>query len=90
MYFLNEVSREFSWIYFSVITLGSFLLHLILAIGVYQEASDRSMRGHKLWFFGEVFWALATLTGGVFTAAAYWVMHHSTLNSADSVDPDDN
>lgn len=69
--------------------LSSFLLHLFLAIGVFREASDRVVRGRKVWFLGAGLWALATLIGGVFTAAAYWVMHHSTLVPAEAVDPDD-
>ena len=67
----------------------NFLLHLFLTIGVYSEASDRSIRGRKLWFIGPFLWAFATFVGGVLTAAIYWLMHHSTLGPVETTDPDE-
>ena len=77
---------QFGWVYVLAMAIGSFLLHLFLTIGVYQEASDRSIRGRKLWFIGPFFWAFATFLGGIFTAAIYWVLHHSTLSPLEAVD----
>ena len=59
--------------------LVGIILNLFLAVGVYLEASNRSLRGRKLWFIGPFLWAIFTFMGGIFTAAIYWVMHHSTL-----------
>ncbi len=81
--------KEFGWVYVIAMAVASFLLHLFLTIGVYQEASDRSIRGRKLWFIGPFLWAFATFFGGVFTAAIYWVLHHSTLSPQEATDPDD-
>ena len=36
--------------YLILVALGSLLLHVFLAMGVYKEASERAIRGHKLWF----------------------------------------
>lgn len=80
---------QFGGAYVLAMTVGSFLLHLFLTIGVYQEASDRSIRGRKLWFIGPVLWAFATFFGGIFTAAVYWVLHHSTLSPLEAIDPED-
>lgn len=86
----------FSGVYVLVMTLfwiamvlGCILLHLFLTIGVYQEASDRTIRGRKLWFIGPFLWAFATLLGGIVTAAIYWLMHHSTLGPVETTDPHD-
>ena len=75
--------------YVPALAIGSFLLHLFLSIGVYREASDRSLRGRKVWFIGPFLWAFATFIGGIFTAAIYWTMHHSTLTPIKVDDPDD-
>ncbi len=74
---------------FGAMAVASFLLHLFLTIDVSQEASDRSIRGRKLWFIGPFLWAFATFFGGVFTAVIYWVLHHSTLSPQEATDPDD-
>ncbi len=71
-------------LFFLAMTFGSFLLHLIIAIGVYLEASRRSAAGRKLWFMGPFFWTIATLLGGVLTAVTYWAMHHSMLARPDA------
>jgi len=47
---------------------------------------DSSRMQHYLrrepFLVGGILWALATLLGGVFVAAAYWLVHHSTLRPA--------
>lgn len=88
MSILHELYREFQWLYLPI-ALGNLLLHLFLAIGVYREASDRVIRGRKLWFIGAGLWAVATGIGGIFVAATYWLMHHSTLCAVDSAEPDE-
>lgn len=62
------------------------VLHLALAQGVFQLASRRVVRGQRLWFIGAGMWAFATLAGGMLTAVAYWVMHHSNLVAVETVD----
>ena len=86
MNFPVQFFGNFGGAYAIAMAVGSFLLHLFLTIGVYQEASDRSIRGRKLWFIGPFLWAFATFFGGIFTAAVYWVMHHSTLSPLEPVD----
>ena len=85
MPFLPEVYRVFQGLFFPV-ALVHVVLHLFLAIGVYREASDRVVRGRKLWFFGAGLWAVSTGVGGMFVAATYWVMHHSTLCAVETAD----
>jgi hypothetical protein len=53
------------------------LVHIAFAIGVWRHAS----RAAPL-FVPAPWWGLATLLGGPFTAAAYWLMHLSTLAPA--------
>ena len=38
--------------------LVGIILNLFLAVGVYLEASNRSLRGRKLWFIGPFLWAI--------------------------------
>jgi len=52
----------------------SIIIHIAFCIGVYRDAKNM-----KTIFVGPGIWALATLLGGVFTAVAYWIVHHSSL-----------
>lgn len=56
------------------------LVHIAFAVAVLNDAQmlwDHLRR--KTFFVGGPLWALATLLGGVFVAAIYWLIHHSTL-----------
>ena len=55
------------------------LVHIVFAIAVYRDAT-RLDRVRTLIIAGPAIWGIATLIGGVITAAIYWVMHHSRLN----------
>jgi len=56
------------------------IIHLAFAAAVYAEAELLwTRRRRRTFLVGSVIWALATLLGGVFVAAIYWVIHHSTL-----------
>lgn len=56
------------------------LIHISFAFAVLNDAQMlwRHLRRHT-FFVGGGLWALATLLGGVFVAAVYWLIHHSTL-----------
>ena len=59
------------WIGVAVLSL---VVHVAFALAVYNDAGK-----HRTLLVGPVIWTLATLLGGVFAAAVYWAMHHSTL-----------
>jgi len=63
---------------------GAWLLTAIVHVGfAVAVLADAGSMPHKLrrepFLVGGVMWALATLLGGVFVAAVYWLVHHSTL-----------
>ena len=55
------------------------LIRIVFAIAVYRDAT-RLDRTRNLIIVGPGIWCIATLIGGVITAAIYWAMHHSRLN----------
>ncbi len=56
------------------------VLDISFALAVLADARELELRLQRRPFFvGGWIWALATLFGGVFVAAIYWVIHHSTL-----------
>ena len=61
----------------------TFVVHLCFATAVVQDIRRGRQEGRNPWLVGTEVWALATLMGGVFVAAAYWLMHHSSLNTQD-------
>ena len=56
------------------------IIHISFAFGVLNDTQMlwRHLR-RKTFFVGGGLWALATLLGGVFVAAIYWLIHHSSL-----------
>ena len=55
------------------------LLHIVFAIAVFWDATRLAHQGVKLALVSPGWWALATLSAGIFVAIAYWFIHHSTL-----------
>lgn len=57
------------------------LVHIVFAVAIYRDAT-RLNREQALVIagVGPAIWCVATLVGGVITAAIYWAMHHSRLN----------
>ena len=55
------------------------LIHIVFAIAVYRDATGLDRTRHLI-IAGPAIWCIATLIGGVITAAIYWAMHHSRLN----------
>ena len=62
-----------------VVAVLGILVHIVFAIAVYRDAV-RLDRTRTLIIAGPAIWGIATLFGGVVTAAIYWAMHHSRLN----------
>lgn len=60
----------------------SALLHIIFAGAVAKDAGELSKDGLKPILVSGLTWAFATLLGGVYIAALYWVIHHSKLTRA--------
>lgn len=65
-----------------VVAVLGFLINIVFAIAVYRDAVrlDRLDRTRTLIIAGPLIWGIATLFGGVVTAAIYWAIHHSRLN----------
>lgn len=62
-----------------VVAVLGILVNIVFAIAVYRDAV-RLDRTRTLIIAGPAIWGIATLFGGVVTAAIYWAMHHSRLN----------
>lgn len=66
-----------------VISLPILLLGLAVnvpfAFAIVRDASECRKKS-ELVFVGPTIWFLATILGGPFTAAVYWLLNHSTLN----------
>jgi len=58
----------------------TIVVNVSFALAVWNDSRHLGAYLHRRTFFvGGGIWALATLLGGVFVAAIYWLLHHSTL-----------
>ena len=56
------------------------VVHGSFAYAVWNDAAKAERESERAALVHPSIWGLATLLGGVFAAAAYWFMHHSSLN----------
>ncbi len=61
----------------------NIILHIIFAGAVAKDAGNFEKMGAKTSLVSGIIWAFATLIGGIFIAAIYWLIHHSTFTRAD-------
>lgn len=69
-----------AWLVTAVVHVG-FAFAVLADTGMMQRNQRR-----EPFLVGGVIWALATLLGGVFVAAIYWLIHHSTLRPVPRAD----
>ena len=75
---LSYLASSIQNIHFAIIILTA-LLHLIFAGAVAKDAGRLTKEKVPTCLVSGITWSFATLIGGVFTAAIYWFMHHSTF-----------
>jgi hypothetical protein len=61
------------------LSLLTAVAHILLAMGVWTNASERERDQKPIMYVGPGTWALATLVSGVLGVIAYWLIHHSAL-----------
>ncbi len=61
-----------------ILTILTAIVHVCFATALVQDIRKGRHKGHNPWLVGTLVWGLAALLGGVFVAALYWLMHHSS------------
>ena len=79
---MQYVATPLQNVYLVVIGL-KVIINMFFAAAVAKDAGQFVKRGAGTSLVSGVTWAFATLIGGVFIAAIYWFIHHSTLTRAD-------
>ena len=81
---------EFTGFVVVVIAILTLIVHVCLAIGVFNDAQQRQQdleqktpETGRLYFVTPLVWALAVLLTGLIGTAIYWAMHYSTLERRD-------
>ena len=76
---INEIlTANYSSIIYAA-NIINFFLHVIFAGAVARDAGSLYKRGCPTILVSGVTWSFATLIGGVFIAAIYWILHHSSI-----------
>jgi hypothetical protein len=64
----------------TVLFIGLAVVHVGFALNVLKDGDQLRSQGSQPMLAGSFLWCLATLLGGVFVAAIYWLVNHSTLS----------
>ncbi len=62
-----------------VMLLINAVVHILFAGAVAKDAGKLNKQGFPTFLVSGVTWAFATLLGGVWVAAVYWLIHRSTF-----------
>jgi len=77
---INGLATGIPLLYICYVIL-TIIIHLAFAAGVTTDAKRLSGPGGGLFLVGPNMWGFATLIGGIWVAAVYWLIHHSSLRS---------
>ncbi len=72
---LSDSIQSLQW----VILVVNVLIHILFAGAVARDAGKLQKIGMPIFLVSGVTWAFATLLGGVWVAAIYWLMHRSSF-----------
>jgi len=75
---LNQFSTQIAT-FQTLLLLINLILHFLFATAVARDAGNLYRIGLRPAMVSAPTWAFATLLGGIWTAAIYWFIHHSTL-----------
>ncbi len=70
----------FGFILQTIFFVGLAIVHVGFALSVLKDSDQMRAEGSRPLLAGTLLWSLATLLGGVFVAAIYWLVNHSTLS----------
>ncbi|NCT56302.1 MAG: hypothetical protein GW760_01115 [Legionella sp.] len=79
---LQELAQQYSHsiqTFYLLILIVNAFIHILFAGAVAKDAGQLQKVGQQPALVAAPTWAFATLLGGVFIAAVYWFIHHSTL-----------
>lgn len=60
--------------------IGVAIVNIAFALNISKDGEQIRSEGSEPLLAGPALWSFATLLGGVFVAAIYWVVNHSTLS----------
>lgn len=62
-----------------VVLIITGLLHVIFAGAIAKDAGRLEKQGYATFLVSGITWAFATLIGGIWVVAVYWMIHRSTF-----------
>lgn len=65
--------------FFYLLMIVNGIIHVIFAGAVARDGGNLYQLNQRPALVSATTWAFATLLGGVFVAAIYWLIHHSTF-----------
>ena len=79
---MSMITPDLIWFATILAFVAWAIVNIVFAIGVFADATRMlNDAGRNTELVPGPMWAFATLIGGVFVAAVYWLIHHSTLSN---------